>query len=363
MSSSDSSALLDRIQQTVLGLPRPVQTAAASAVAAALVLFVMDRFTRFRGTIKAMHLFERYGFTFKEIPDLSGKTFVVTGANSGLGFGTAFELASHGATVIMACRSRQRAEEAKRKMGAVKGELIVMDLDNASLVSVKKFARDFKALNRPLDGLILNAGIMFPPFELTTDGIESQFGVNHIAHFALANELLDVMAKPYSTIVSVSSLAHWFTVKNGVNLDLSVINDPKNYNPYAYYGQSKLANLLFTRELARRLGPNSHIYVNAVHPGGVQGELNRYMHGGNPILKAIDTAAQAISYWDCKEASLTVLCPAVSPRIRQENIRGQYFVPIGRLDQGSKVGRDQDLARRLWEFSERVLQEKGWDKM
>jgi len=240
-----------------------------------------------------------------------------------------------------------------------------MELDNNSLLSVKRFANTFKALGTPLNGLILNAGIMFPPFELTKDGIESQFGVNHIAHFALAKDLLEVMKKSSSpaTVVSVASLAHWFSVDGGTYLKLDQINDVTKFDTMKWYGQSKLANVLFARELTRRLGPNSHIYVNAVHPGAVRGELNRHMVKGNVLLQWIDAMVQALLYWPETEGALTVLAPAVSPKIIKDNIRGRYFVPIGRLDPGSSEARDDQLAGKLWEFSEQILKEKGWDNL
>jgi NAD(P)-dependent dehydrogenase (short-subunit alcohol dehydrogenase family) len=314
--------------------------------------------------MKIFHLFEPWGFTDSEIPDLTGKTFIVTGANSGLGFGTAEELAKHGADVYMVCRSVKKGEEAKKLMGPVKGTLTVMEMDNTSLASVKKFANNFKALGKPINGLILNAGIMVPPFELTKDGLESQFGVNHIAHFALTKELLPLVEKSQpSTIVSVASLAHWFTVPTGVYLDLDKINDKTKYNPMTWYGQSKLANVLFAKELSRRLGPDSKVYVNVVHPGGVQGNLNRHMTGDNKILQMVDKVAQHIFYWPNRDAALTVLAPAVSPKIFSENIRGKYFVPIARVDPGSKLAQDAELSKKVWDFSEKILKEKGWDSM
>jgi len=331
-----------------------------------IVTFVLDKFTRVRGTIRILHIFEPWGFTVKEILDLTNKTFIVTGANSGLGFGTAQILAEHGADVIMACRSVKKGENAKSQMGQVKGSLTVMELDNSSLLSVKRFANAFKAMNRPLNGLILNAGIMFPPFELTKDGIESQFGVNHVAHFALVKDLLPLMEKnsEQSTIVAVSSLAHWFAPKGvGVHLDLAKINDEKIYNAHEWYGQSKLANLLFARELARRLSPNSNIYVNAVHPGGVQGNLTRFVVGQSIVMKVVDFSLQKLFYWNQRDGALTTLAPAVSPRIIKENIRGKYFVPIGRLDSGSKLSNDLDLAKKVWEFTEDILKQKGWENL
>jgi NAD(P)-dependent dehydrogenase (short-subunit alcohol dehydrogenase family) len=343
---------------TLLGL-----SVVGAAGVVGLLIFA-DKFTKFKGTLPLMHLIEPWGFNYKDIPDLTGKTFIVTGANSGLGFGAALELAKHGADVIIAVRSVKKGEEAKKEMGQVKGSLTVMELDNNSLLSVKRFANAFKALGRPLHGLILNAGIMAPPFELTKDGFESQFGVNHIAHFALTKELLPILEKSQpSTIVSVSSLAHWFAPKGGILPDLKAINDPSKYNPHTWYGQSKLANILFVRELNRRIGADKKVFVNAVHPGGVQGNLTRHMVGDNSILKIVDNFTQKLMYWRNQDGALTVLSPAVSPAVVKDNIRGQYFVPIGRPAETSAYASDPKLAQRLWEMTENILKEKGWDSM
>jgi len=197
-------------------------------------------------------MFSAYGFTKKEIPDLKGKVFIVTGANSGLGFGSTLLLAAHGATVVMACRSRERAEEAKQKLlkeeKSIKPEqLLVMDLDNSSLKSVKGFGRAFRALNLNLDGLILNAGGCRSEFKLTEDGLEETFAVNHLAHFALTNDLLDLLQKaPVASVVAVSSVAHYDAYSWGCGLDEATINDKKKFKFWAAYGQSKLANLLRT---------------------------------------------------------------------------------------------------------------------
>jgi len=324
-------------------------------------LFVADKFTRITGTLPLFHLFAPYGISLNDIPDQAGKTYLITGANSGLGFGSASILFSKNAEVIMAFRTRKKAEEARdkimKKYPHSKGSLILMDLDNTSLKSVKKFAREVLALNRPINGLILNAGIIFPEYELTEDGIESQFGVNHVAHFALTKDLLPLLEKSQSaTIVSVSSLGHWFTVPEGVKMSINEINDKSKYNKGAWYGQSKLANLLFARELARRVKPS--IKVNACHPGGVNGNLMRHLTKGSETLDKIVQIIQSLIYWSEEQGSLTVLKPAVLP-----NGTGGYYVPLGRPDEGSSQSRDRKLAERLWEFTEQILKEKGYDQM
>jgi len=299
---------------------------------------------------------------------------VVTGANSGLGFGTATQAALHGATVVMTCRSLAKCEEAKRKILAderfarraaeVEKRLVPMEADLNSLKSVKAFAKAYRASGRPIHSLVLNAGIMAPPHELTADGIESQFGVNHVAHFALTKDLLDVVVRSQpSTVVAVSSLAHHFAPAFGFHHDLASLNDPNNYDAHAYYGQSKLANVLFAKELARRL-KSEKVYVNAVHPGGVRGGLTRHIvsRGGSLswLAERIDRAAQSLLYWDEETGALTTLAAAVDPDVAANDVRGKYFVPIGRISPNSRLGDDEKLARELWDFSEGILKAKGY---
>lgn len=337
------------------------RTLAVLALLLLAVLFAADKFTRLRGAFPLLHLFEPKGFTENEIPDLSNKYFIVTGGNSGLGYGTCQMLAQHGGNVILTSRNVKNGEAAKKEMGVTKGKITVMELDLSDLKSVKNFANEYKKLDLPLHSLILNAGVMAPPFELTKDGIESQFGVNHVAHFALTKDLLPVLeSTEHSTVVSVSSLAHWMPVPVGVYLDLKKINDKSNYQPMAWYGQSKLANILFAKELARR---SPKVMVNAAHPGGVQGKLSRYMVAGSELTEKIDSVVQHYLYWTPIEAALTSLRPAVSREIVDKKITGQYFVPIARMDPGSDLARDSDLARKLWDFTEDLLKQKGYDVM
>jgi len=180
---------------------------------------------------------------------------VVTGANVGLGKSTAKILALNGAEVILACRSKSKCDEAVAEIKQINKNARVepMVLDLGSLASVKSFANEFVKKHDKLDSLILNAGIMHTPYTLTSDGIESQFGVNHVAHFYLTQLLTPVLehSQP-STIVSVSSNGHFATYSEGVHLTLNAINNASNYDPFRAYGQSKLANVLFAQELSER---------------------------------------------------------------------------------------------------------------
>jgi len=305
----------------------------------------------------------------EDIPQLTGKIFVVTGANSGLGKFTSKHLALKDGKVVMACRSLEKCngakweilEECKRKGKKCDLETHVLDL--TSLQSVKDFAEDILKSYKRIDSLILNAGVMFGDYSLTKDGIENQFGTNHIGHFYLTKLLLPLVieSRP-STIVAVASLAHWFTVPGGIYSTLEQINNPTNYNSFNYYGQSKLANILFIKELDRRLkeSGNGDVLVNVVHPGAVRGNLTRHVSKGSDFNLMLDELLQKYLYWDEDVSALTVLRPAVSTQIRKDKISGQYFVPIARYPLGaeSELAQNSTFAKEFWIFSEQILEDK-----
>src|ERR1700761_3348351 len=197
------------------------------------------------------------GFAVTDLPDLTGRTAIVTGANSGIGLATARALAGRGARVILAVRARARGEAAA---AAIAGMTEVRPLDLASLTSVRAFARDWSG---PLDLLVNNAGVMIPPLSRTADGYELQFGTNHLGHFALTNLLLPRITAA-GRVVTVSSSVHQVG-----RIDFGDLNwERRRYRRWRAYGQSKLANLLFTTELQRRLtGADSAIRAMAAHPG------------------------------------------------------------------------------------------------
>ncbi|RKN11954.1 oxidoreductase [Streptomyces radicis] len=202
------------------------------------------------------------GWTVRDIPDLKGRTAVVTGAGSGLGYVTARELARRGARTVLACRSQRSGQDAlERLFGEVpeaRAEMQLLDL--ADLASVRAFALEWG--DRRLDLLINNAGLMAVPYAETADGFEMHFGVNHLGHFALTGLLLDrLVASPGSRVVTVSSLLHLIA-----DVDLRDLNSQRRYRRWVAYGRSRTANLLFTHELARRLRGRDVVAV-AVHPG------------------------------------------------------------------------------------------------
>ena len=215
------------------------------------------------------------GFTAKQVPDQTGKTVFITGANTGLGYEAAKVLAGKNARVIIGCRSKDKAQRAREEILAVHGEadVDIVAINLADLESVGEAAAVIAKEER-LDILINNAGIMVPPFELTQDGFESQFGVNHLGPFALTGLLLDKLrATPGARIVSTSSIAH----KRGKIL-FDDINADKQYNTMARYAMSKLANLYFAYELQRRLSSAGDDVISvAAHPGIADTELSRYL--------------------------------------------------------------------------------------
>ena len=257
---------------------------------------------------------KKSGWSEADIPDQSGKVAIVTGANSGLGFETARALAQHGADVILACRNPDKANKAAEQIRALhpRGSVNVMALDLGNLNSVRTFADGIKARYPRLDLLINNAGLMVPPQGQTEQGFETQFGVNHLAHFALTAQLIDLLnATPGARVVSVSSTAHLFG-----HIRFDDLNwQSRGYNTWQAYGQSKLANLLFIYELQRRLNAvKKGTLALAAHPGyaatGLQGEgsamqLANRLFAQTPQMGALPSLYAATAP-DVKAGSISV---------------------------------------------------------
>ncbi len=285
------------------------------------------------------------------MPDLAGRTAVVTGANSGIGFETARVLTGHGATVIMACRdTRQGAAAAARIAGP--GLVSVQRLDLGSLASVRTAASEIQAGHQRLDLLINNAGLMVPPPGQTEDGFELQFGVNHLGHFALTGLLLDLLrAAPGARVVTVSSNAH----RSG-RITAAGLPPPGRGGRISGYGHSKLANLLFTYQLQRRLAAaGAQVSALAAHPGAAVTGLTRSLPGwvhrthlsiGSPVSQSAPMGA------------LPTLRAATDPGARG----GEYYGPDGWLGfkgyphrvSSSARSHDEQAQRRLWQESERL---------
>ena len=293
-------------------------------------------------------------WTEADVPDQSGRVAIVTGANSGLGYETARVLAQHGATVVMACRNAQKAETAASKIRSLnpKGNVVVMPLDLTDLKSVHAFAEAFKAEHDHLDLLVNNAGIMVPPLGRTAQGFETQFGVNHLAHFALTAQLLGLLeSTPGARVVNVSSAAHRFG-----QIDFGDLNwHARRYAAMPAYGQSKLANLLFTYELQRHLSDSGKdVLAVAAHPGwastGLQGQ-----DSGSQLANRLFAQPQAMG-------ALPTLYAATAPEV----VGGAYYGPSGLLELGGTPERvfsnarshDEQDARRLWTVSEELTSVK-----
>ncbi|MFB5676518.1 oxidoreductase [Paenibacillus terreus] len=291
-------------------------------------------------------------WTEDHIPDQTGRVAIVTGSNSGIGWEAARALANKGATVIMACRSIDKATPAADQINALKpaGKVVVMALDLGDLASVRAFATDFRQNYQRLDLLINNAGVAHPPYGKTAQGFEQQFGINHLGHFALTGLLLDRLgATPGARIVTVSSISH----RSGI-IHFDDLNLERNYKPSRGYAQSKLANLLFTYELQRRLvtAGQSTLAV-AAHPGWSATNALRhssFMRRLNPMF------AQPP-----KMGVLPTLYAATAPDVRGGDFFGPSILELRgypkKVD-ASASSHDEAVARRLWAISEELTQVK-----
>eukprot|EP00105_Crassostrea_gigas_P041486 XP_019925634.1 PREDICTED: retinol dehydrogenase 13 [Crassostrea gigas] len=282
---------------------------------------------------------------------LDGKTVIITGANTGIGKETAIDLASRGAKVILACRDVIRAERAATDIMKKSNNrnIVVKIVDLASLDSIRKFADNINKSEPKIDILINNAGIMMCPYWKTQDGFEMQFGVNHLGHFLLTNLLLDkIKSSAPARIINVSSHAHTHTDK----LDFDDLNGEKNYNSIAVYHQSKLANVLFTRELSRRL-QGTNVKANSLHPGIVDTELTRYLPRSVPFYFRILLAPiiYLLGKTPLQGAQTTIYC-AVEESLA--NVTGKYFSDCA-IKEESKAAQDDEAAKKLWEVSEKLV--------
>jgi NAD(P)-dependent dehydrogenase (short-subunit alcohol dehydrogenase family) len=298
-------------------------------------------------------------WTADDIPDLTGKTIIVTGGNSGIGFEAARQMARKGAHVILACRDTGKAADAMAQIRTLQpsASLEAMQLDLASLESVHRFARDFATKGVALDVLCNNAGVMAIPRRTTAEGFEMQLGTNHLGHFALTGLLLEpLLAAPAGRVVSVSSTAH----KPG-RIDFDDLQGEKRYGKWIAYAQSKLANLLFTYELQRRLeAAGARAIGVACHPGYSATNLQAVgpqMSGSRIAASLMDIGNRLFSQTAAMGA-LPTLYAAASPDAHG----GDYIGPDGLMEnwghpkkvQSTARSHDRAVARRLWETSEQL---------
>jgi len=289
------------------------------------------------------------GWSVRDMPDLTGRTIVVTGANSGLGLEAARAFAGRGAHVVLACRSPERAEGARASIAQSHptASIEVMALDLANLSSVRVFGAAFAAKHDRLDVLCNNAGVMALPRRETVDGFEMQIGTNHLGHFALTNLLLPHVR---DRVVVVASGAHRFG-----SIDLDDLNwERRGYSRWRAYGQSKLANLLFMSELQRRLvDGGSTIRVTGAHPGYAATNLQN--HSENIVHDAFMAVGNRVFAQSEAMGALPTLYAATEPGLAG----GTYAGPDGigeqrghpKIVKPSGAARDEEAARRLWEVS------------
>ncbi len=290
-------------------------------------------------------------WTNDNIPDQSGKTVIVTGANAGIGFETALALYKKGAHIILACRNLKNAEDAIARIKVQKGpgtmEAVVMDL--SSLQSVKKFAENFIQKYTQLDILINNAGVMIPPAAKTAEGYELQFGVNFLGHFALSGYLYPLLkTTPASRIVTLSSLAYLHGT-----IDFDNLKSENSYDPMCEYCQSKLANLIFTLELQRRIMlAGDKVLSVAAQPGANKTELSRHM-SDDEYAAAVCRVGELMDPW---QGALPSLRAAVAEDVKGGELYGPdkdggyRGFPVKAVITPNAL--DEAVAQKLWAFAE-----------
>jgi NAD(P)-dependent dehydrogenase (short-subunit alcohol dehydrogenase family) len=291
-------------------------------------------------------------WTTADIPDQTGRTAVITGANTGLGYETAGALAAKGAHVVLAVRNLEKGKEAARgiEQATPDAQVQLQELDLTSLESIREAAEELRAKHDQIDLLINNAGVMMTPKSTTKDGFELQFGTNHLGHFAFTGLLIDrVLAVPGSRVVTVSSTGHRFA--RGIRFD--DLQWEHDYSRVGAYGQAKLANLMFTYELQRRLiGTNT--IAAAAHPGGSNTELMRNLPAAIRGVGALLTPL----FQGPDMGALPTLRAATDPGV----LGGQYFGPDGfgeqrgypKIVRSTAASHDAAAQRRLWSVSEEL---------
>jgi NAD(P)-dependent dehydrogenase (short-subunit alcohol dehydrogenase family) len=298
-------------------------------------------------------------WTTRDIPRLADKTAVVTGGNSGLGFETARALALKGARVVIACRNPDKGNEAVAKIKSVAPDADVMlaALDLASLASIKRFAAELGERQPRLDILCNNAGVMALPYRETADGFEMQIGTNHLGHFALTALLMPLLDKARAArVVSVSSNMH----RVG-RMRFDDLMGKRSYSKWGAYGQSKLANLLFTYELQHRLDEaKKDILSVAAHPGYAATNLQAAgpQMEGSRLASAVMDWANRLAAQDAAGGALPTLYAAVSPSVNG----GEYFGPAGFMQMNgppkrvssSRASHDRAAQQRLWDLSQEL---------
>mmetsp|Transcript_11607 Transcript_11607/g.19892 ORF Transcript_11607/g.19892 Transcript_11607/m.19892 type:complete len:343 (+) Transcript_11607:443-1471(+) len=288
--------------------------------------------------------------------DGTNKVIIITGANTGIGKASAAALASRGAHVIIACRNVGKGELAKTEIieQYPGSQIDVKELDLASLSSVRKFSDWFLGSGLPLHVLILNAGVMFCPFTLSEDDHELQFATNHLGHFFLTKLLLNTMiesSKPENPgrIVCVSSNSHFLPYSRPIGpIQFDTLDSYATYNRFDAYGQSKLCNILFCRELHRRYS-SSNIIATCLHPGSIYTELQRHI----PFSSIFMTLGSLLLFKSVEQGAATSVYCAVAQGVAG----GEYYVDCN-IFPSSRYSHDAEMGNRLWELSEDMIRSK-----
>lgn len=288
-----------------------------------------------------------------QVPDMQGKTIVITGANSGIGYEAATILAGRGAEIVMAVRNYEKGQKALQAIQNVhpSAKLQLMRLDLSELASIRHFAEEFRQNHHQLSILINNAGVMMPPYSRTQDGFELQFGSNHLGHFALTGLLLpQLLATPHARIVTLSSIAAY-----AGKIDFDNLDGSKGYRSFKFYSQSKLANMLFARELQLRLTQHQVDTISvACHPGFTHTNLAS-RGSGKPVSGIFGLLSRSFGQ-KALMGALPTLYAATSPTI----YGGEYVGPDGKggrkgypkLDDHIDKLYQADISQRLWTLSE-----------
>lgn len=296
------------------------------------------------------------GWTAKDIPSQNGRVVVITGANSGVGYESAVALAAKGAQVIMASRSIDKAQKAQQDLlqRAPKAKVDLMRLDLGDLKSVRTFAEEFNAMYDRLDILMNNAGVMIPPYGKTNDGFETQFGTNHLGHFALTGLLLPkLLTTPASRIVTVSSGAAMM----GARINFDDLQSERRYDAWGAYSQSKLANLLFMMELQRKLEcMDANVISLASHPGYAITNLQKYTETSGILQQIGSGILKPIMSQNAELGATYQLYAATAPNVRGGDFYGPRLMLRGEV---VKVGlparaKEAAVAGRLWQISEQL---------
>jgi NAD(P)-dependent dehydrogenase (short-subunit alcohol dehydrogenase family) len=298
--------------------------------------------------------------------DLSSKTIIVTGANSGIGRITTEQLLKQGAQVILACRRTQEADKVLLELGSMKGKGTVLQLDLGDLSSVREFARSFKEQFSELHVLVNNAGVMATDFQQTTDGFEMQIGVNHFGHFLLTELLLDrLIGSAPSRIVTVSSAFHDIAMGKKGHIDLNDINfEKRDYHQWTSYAQSKLANVLHSKELGKRL-EGTGVSAVSLHPGWVRTNLAKNLMPlwiQNYIMRPFSGLIGMIEPWEGAQTSLHCI---LEPNITKQT--GKYFSQFGAysnkafnrggwpMESPNPEANDAKLSHDFYELSQKMV--------